>query len=85
MDKTNKFAFMSEIVKTGNIIIEIDKFNSLYVYKLGETYERYGEKIKANVLYNIGTHSDFFVGLSLDGLIRASANHFEYYIVKEEF
>lgn len=85
MDTTNKFAFMCEIVKTGNTIIEIDKFNSLYVYKLGETYERWGEKIKANVLYNIGTRSDFFVGLSVERLIRTSDNLCEYYIVRKEY
>ena len=85
MDKTNKLAFMCEIVKTGNTIIEIDKHNSLYVYKLGETYERWGEKIKANVLYNIGTHSDFFVGLSVEELTRTSDNLCEYYIVRKEY
>lgn len=85
MDTTNKLAFIREIVKTGNTIIEIDKFNSLYVYKLGEMYERYGSKIKANVLYNIGTRSDFFIGLSVEELIRTSVNLCEYYTVREEY
>ena len=60
MDEINKFAFMCKIAQTGNTIIEIDKHNSLCVYKLGEAYGRYEEKIKANVLYNVGTRSDFF-------------------------
>lgn len=81
----DKLAFMCEIAQTGNTIIEIDKFNSLYVYKLEETYERYGEKIKANVLYNIGTRSDFFVGLSVEGLIRNSVGCYKYYVVRKEY
>lgn len=85
MNKTNKFMFICEIAQTGNIIIEIDKHNSLCVYKLGEAYGRYREKIKANVLYNVGTRSDFFTGLSVEGLIRTSVNLCEYYIVKEEY
>ncbi|WP_127147107.1 hypothetical protein [Veillonella sp. VA139] len=85
MDEINKFAFMCEIVKTGNTIIEIDKFNSLYVYKLGEAYERYGEKIKANVLYNVGNRSNFFIGLSVEELIRTSSSLCEYYIVRKEY
>ena len=86
MDKTNKIAFICEIAKTGNTIIEIDKFNSnLFVYKLGEVYGKYGEQIKANVLYNAGTRSDFFIGLSVEWLIRTSVNLCEYYIVREEY
>lgn len=85
MGEINKFAFMCEIAQTGNTIIEIDKHNSLCVYKLGETYERYGEKIKADVLYNIGNRSNFFIGLSVEELIRTSSSLCEYYIVRKEY
>lgn len=85
MDEINKFAFMCEIAQTGNTIIEIDKHNSLCAYKLGEAYGRYEEKIKAYVLYNVGTRSDFFTGLSVEELIRTSSSLCEYYIVRKKY
>ena len=79
--------FIKEIVKKGNIIIELGECSSyLDVYKLMGTYGSNEEQIKADLLYSHGNpSSNYRVAFSIRLLINESTNRFNHYIVVEEY
>lgn len=81
-----KDKFMKEIVKKGNVIIELRGCDSyIDVYKLIDTYGPNEERIKADVLYRYGNPCNFLIGLSIGYLINESTNYFNHYIAVEEY
>lgn len=81
-----KSEFVKEIIKEGNVIIELIENTSYFdMYKLMESYGPNRERIRAKLLYRWGNHCNFLTILNKKNVINDSANYCKHYIVVEEY
>lgn len=81
-----KSEFVKEIIKEGNVIIELIECSSYFdMYKLMESYGPNVERIKAKLLYRWGNPCNSLTILNKNNIIKESVNYFNHYIVVEEY